>query len=33
VRDAKALADRVHAIVANAVETLQNDRIAELQKG
>jgi 1-acyl-sn-glycerol-3-phosphate acyltransferase len=33
VRDAKALADRVHAIVANAVETLQNDRIAGLQKG
>jgi len=33
VRDAKELADRVHAIVANAVNTLQNDRIAELQKG
>jgi 1-acyl-sn-glycerol-3-phosphate acyltransferase len=33
VRDAKALADRVHAIVANAVETLQNGRIAGLQKG
>ncbi len=26
--DAKTLADRVHAIVANAVETLQNERIA-----
>jgi len=33
VWDAKALADRVHAIVANAVETLQNGWIAELQKG
>jgi 1-acyl-sn-glycerol-3-phosphate acyltransferase len=32
-RDARALADRVHAIVANAVETLQNGRIAESQKG
>ena len=32
-RDARDLADRVHAIVANAVETLQNGRIAGLQKG
>ena len=32
-QDAKALADRVHAIVADAVEKLQNCRIAELQKG
>lgn len=29
-QDAKALADRVHAIVADSVETLQNGRIAEL---
>ncbi len=33
VRDAKALADRVHSVVAHAVETLQNGRTAELQKG
>jgi len=33
VQDAKALADRIHRIVADAVETLQNGRIAELQKG
>jgi 1-acyl-sn-glycerol-3-phosphate acyltransferase len=33
VRDAKALADRVHAIVANAVETLQNNRLAAPQDG
>ena len=32
-QDAKALADRVHAIVADSVEKLQNCRIAELQKG
>jgi 1-acyl-sn-glycerol-3-phosphate acyltransferase len=31
VRDARALAARVHAIVAHAVETLQNGRTAELQ--
>ena len=31
VQDAKALADRVHAIVAGPVEKLQNGRIAELQ--
>jgi 1-acyl-sn-glycerol-3-phosphate acyltransferase len=29
VRDAKALADRVHAVVAHAVETLQNGRTAD----
>ena len=29
VRDAKALADRVHAVVAHAVETLQNGKTAE----
>jgi 1-acyl-sn-glycerol-3-phosphate acyltransferase len=29
--DAKALADRVHAVVARTVDTLQNCRIAELQ--
>jgi len=33
VRDAVALADRVHAIVANDVETLQNGKTTELQKG
>jgi 1-acyl-sn-glycerol-3-phosphate acyltransferase len=33
VHDAVALADRVHAIVANAVETLQNGRTKELQTG
>src|SRR5438093_1489399 len=33
VRDARALADRVHTVVAHAVETLQNGRTAELQKG
>ena len=33
VQDAKALADRVHAIVADSVDTLQNGRIAGLQKG
>ena len=33
IRDAKALADRVHAIVADSVEKLQNCRIAGLQKG
>ena len=32
IQDAKALADRVHAIVADSVERLQNCRIAELQK-
>jgi 1-acyl-sn-glycerol-3-phosphate acyltransferase len=32
-QDAKALADRVHAIVARSVDTLQNCRIAEVQKG
>jgi len=32
-QDAKALAERVHAIVAHSVDTLQNCRIAELQKG
>jgi 1-acyl-sn-glycerol-3-phosphate acyltransferase len=32
-RDAKALADRVHAVVAESVEKLQNCRIAESQKG
>jgi 1-acyl-sn-glycerol-3-phosphate acyltransferase len=31
-QDAKALADQVHAIVADSVEKLQNGRIAELQK-
>src|SRR4029450_8720663 len=31
--DAKVLGDRVHAIVADSVDTLQNCRIAELQKG
>jgi 1-acyl-sn-glycerol-3-phosphate acyltransferase len=30
--DAKALADAVHAVVAQSVETLQNGRIAELQE-
>jgi 1-acyl-sn-glycerol-3-phosphate acyltransferase len=30
-RDAKTLADRVHAVVADTVEKLQNGRIAELQ--
>jgi 1-acyl-sn-glycerol-3-phosphate acyltransferase len=33
VQDAKALAERVHAIVADSLEKLQNGRIAELQKG
>jgi 1-acyl-sn-glycerol-3-phosphate acyltransferase len=33
IQDAKALADRVHAIVANTVDKLQNCTIAELQKG
>ena len=33
VRDAKALADHVHAIVANAVESLQNGRMADSQEG
>src|SRR4029079_17817389 len=33
VHDAKALADRVHAIVAHSVDTLQNGRLAELHKG
>jgi 1-acyl-sn-glycerol-3-phosphate acyltransferase len=32
-QDAKVLADRVHAIVANTVEKLQNCRIAGLQEG
>jgi len=32
IQDAKVLADRVHAIVAHSVETLQNGRIAEWQK-
>jgi 1-acyl-sn-glycerol-3-phosphate acyltransferase len=32
-QDAKALADRVHAIVAQTVQRLQNGRIAGLQKG
>jgi 1-acyl-sn-glycerol-3-phosphate acyltransferase len=32
VHDAKALADRVHAIVADTVDKLQNCRIAESQK-
>ncbi len=31
-QDAKALADRVHAVVAETVETLQNGRIAEWQE-
>jgi len=33
VHDAKDLADRVHAVVAHTVDTLQNCRIAELQEG
>jgi 1-acyl-sn-glycerol-3-phosphate acyltransferase len=33
VQDAKALAERVHTIVADSLEKLQNGRIAELQKG
>jgi 1-acyl-sn-glycerol-3-phosphate acyltransferase len=33
VNDAKALASRVHDLVARSVETLQNGRIAELQEG
>jgi 1-acyl-sn-glycerol-3-phosphate acyltransferase len=32
-RDAKTLAARVHSVVADTVETLQNGRIAELQEG
>jgi len=32
-QDAKALADRVHDVVARTVDTLQNCRIAELQEG
>jgi hypothetical protein len=33
IQDAKMLADRVHAIVAESVEKLQNCSVAELQKG
>jgi 1-acyl-sn-glycerol-3-phosphate acyltransferase len=33
VQDAKALAERVHTVVADSLEKLQNGRIAELQKG
>jgi 1-acyl-sn-glycerol-3-phosphate acyltransferase len=33
VQDAKALAERVHTIVADSLEKLQNGRIAESQKG
>ncbi len=33
IQDAKALAESVHAIVADAVHKLQNCRIAELQEG
>jgi 1-acyl-sn-glycerol-3-phosphate acyltransferase len=33
VHDAKDLADRVHAVVAHTVDTLQNGGIAELQEG
>jgi len=33
VQDAKALADRVHDVVARTVDTLQNCRIAELHEG
>jgi 1-acyl-sn-glycerol-3-phosphate acyltransferase len=33
VQDAKELADHVHAIVADSVDTLQNGRVAGLQKG
>jgi 1-acyl-sn-glycerol-3-phosphate acyltransferase len=32
VQDAKALADRVHDVVANTLETLQNCRIAEVKR-
>jgi 1-acyl-sn-glycerol-3-phosphate acyltransferase len=32
-QDAKALADRIHAIVADTLDKLQNCRIAELQEG
>jgi hypothetical protein len=33
VRDAKAFADRAHAVVARTVEKLQNGRIAESPEG